>query len=104
MIAIGDFNSNTIWDWYYAELSHSELVKKLGRFGLVSAYHTLRGEQHGQEVTPTQFMYRHLAHPYHLDYAFVSQSLSRSCELLVGNPSEWLTKSDHMPLILTVSL
>ena len=103
-IVIGDFNSNTIWDGRYAEQSHSELVKKLERFGLVSAYHILRGERHGQEVIPTQFMYRHLANPYHLDYAFVSQALTRSCELLIGNPGDWLTKSDHMPLILTVSL
>lgn len=84
--------------------THCELLKKLERLGLVSAYHILRGERHGQEVTPTQYMYRHLANPYHLDYAFVSQALTRSCELLIGNPGEWLTKSDHMPLILTVSL
>jgi hypothetical protein len=72
MIVIGDFNSNTIWDRHHREHSHSQLVAKLGRFGLVSAYHTLRGELQGQEVTPTQFMYRHLAQSYHLDYAFVS--------------------------------
>ena len=103
-IAIGDFNSNTIWDSRYSERSHSRLVEKLGRIGLVSAYHTQRGEVQGQEVTPTQFMYRHLAKSYHLDYAFVSHTLSRSCELLIGEPGEWLDKSDHMPLILTLSI
>ncbi len=40
----------------------------------------------------------------HLDFAFVSKALSRSCEFLIGNPSEWIHKSDHMPLILTISL
>jgi endonuclease/exonuclease/phosphatase family metal-dependent hydrolase len=104
MIAIGDFNSNAIWDGRYREYSHSQLVEKLGRLGLVSAYHTLRGELHGQEATPTWYMYRHLARPFHLDYAFVSHALSQSCELLIGEPDEWLHKSDHMPLLLTLAI
>jgi len=104
MIVIGDFNSNTIWDKLHREHSHSQLVEKLGSFRLVSAYHTLRGEIQGQEITPTQFMYRNLAKSYHMDYAFVSPAISRSCELLIGEPSEWLHKSDHMPLILTYSI
>src|SRR5579859_7472679 len=104
MVAIGDFNSNTIWDGRYREQSHSQLVAKLGSLGLVSAYHTLRGELHGQEATPTWYMYRHLANPYHLDYAFVSQALSTSCDLVVGEPGEWLHRSDHMPLVLTLAI
>jgi endonuclease/exonuclease/phosphatase family metal-dependent hydrolase len=104
VIAIGDFNSNTLWDRHYREYSHSNLVKKLESLELVSVYHTLRGEIQGQEATPTQFMYRNLAKSYHLDYAFVSQAMSRSCELLVGEPGEWLRMSDHMPLLLTVSI
>jgi len=104
MIVIGDFNSNTIWDKLHREHSHSQLVEKLGSFRLVSAYHTLRGEIQGQEITPTLFMYRNLAKSYHIDYAFVSPAISRSCELLIGEPSEWLHKSDHMPLILTLSI
>lgn len=104
VIIMGDFNSNSIWDRLYRERSHSGLVEKLERLGLVSAYHTLRGERQGQEVTPTQFMYRNMAKPYHLDFAFVSQALSRSYELIIGDPGEWLHQSDHMPLILTISL
>ncbi len=104
VIAIVDFNSNTIWDGRYSEYSHTELVAKLGRSGLVSAYHALRGELHGQETTPTWYLYRHLARPYHLDYAFVSQALSTSCDLVVGEPGEWLHRSDHMPLVLTVAI
>ena len=104
MIVIGDFNSNTIWDRLYHERSHSELVEKLDRLGFVSVYHTLRGEIQGQELTPTQFMYRNLAKSYHLDFAFVSKAISRSCELIIGEPGEWLQKSDHMPLLLTISL
>jgi endonuclease/exonuclease/phosphatase family metal-dependent hydrolase len=103
-IVMGDFNSNAIWDRRCREYSHSALVSKLADLGLVSAYHTLRGERQGQEVTPTQFMYRHLAKPYHLDYAFVSHLLSRSCRLHVGEPGTWLPLSDHMPLLLTLSL
>ena len=104
VIIVGDFNSNTMWDTLHRERSHSGLVEKLGSLGLVSVYHTLHGERQGQEVTPTQFMYRNITKPYHLDFAFVSQALSSSCELIIGKPSEWITKSDHMPLILTVPL
>ena len=104
VIIIGDFNSNSIWDTLYRERSHSGLVEKLERLGLVSVYHTLRGEVQGQEMIPTQFMYRNRAKSYHLDYAFVSKALSSSCELLIGEPGEWISKSDHMPLILTISL
>jgi endonuclease/exonuclease/phosphatase family metal-dependent hydrolase len=103
-VFIGDFNSNTRWDPLHRKWSHSSLVEKLGRLGLVSVYHTLRGERQGEEVTPTQFMYRNLTKSYHLDFAFVSQELLSTCELIIGNPSEWLAKSDHMPLLLTLSL
>ena len=103
VIIMGDFNSNTIWDARYREQSHSLLVEKLARLGLVSAYHLLRGERQGQEVTPTHYLYRHVARPYHLDYAFVSQTLCHSCDLLIGSPGEWLTHSDHMPLVLTLA-
>ena len=103
-ILIGDLNSNTRWDALYRALSHSRLVDKLGTLGLASVYHSLRGERQGEEVTPTQYMYRHLTKPYHLDFAFVSQALLSTCELVIGNPSDWLAKSDHMPLLLTLSL
>ncbi|HLZ55879.1 MAG TPA: endonuclease/exonuclease/phosphatase family protein [Ktedonosporobacter sp.] len=101
---IGDFNSNTIWDTNHRQLSHSKLVEKLDGIGLVSVYHTLRGEIQGKELTPTQFMYRNISKPYHLDFVFVSKTLSCSCELSIGEPSEWISRSDHMPLILTVSV
>ena len=35
MIVIGDFNSNTRWDPLHRKWSHSRLVEKLGRLGLV---------------------------------------------------------------------
>lgn len=104
MIVIGDFNSNAIWDKRYSAYSHSELVKKLGTFELMSMYHHQRAEMHGEETIATQYMYRNLAKPYHLDYAFVSKEISMSCELHIGAPEKWLQQSDHMPLILTLSL
>jgi len=103
-VFMGDFNSNTRWDLLHRKWSHSSLVEKLGRLGLVSVYHSLRGERQGEEVTPTQFMYRDVMKPYHLDFAFVSQELLATCELMIGNPGEWLAKSDHMPLLLTLAL
>ena len=80
------------------------LVEKLGRLGFVSVYHSLHGERQGEEVTSTQFMYRNLTKSYHLDFAFVSHELLSTCELVIGNTSEWLTKSDHRLLLLTISV
>ena len=103
-IAIGDFNSNAIWDSKYSERSHSRLVEKFARLEMVSAYHALTGDEQGMERAPTQYMYRQQAKPFHLDFAFVSCRLVRDARLEIGDPGEWLGLSDHMPLILDVRI
>ena len=53
-VIAGDLNSNTIWDKPGWRINHSTKVRILEEnFGLVSAYHTIRGEAHGQESEPT---------------------------------------------------
>ena len=49
-VIAGDLNSNTIWDKPGWRINHSTKVKILEEsFGLVSAYHAIRGEAHGKE-------------------------------------------------------
>lgn len=104
-VAMGDFNANAIWDHEHPEdQNHSALVAKLDRLGLVSAYHAYRAEAHGAERTPTFFSYRHRHRPYHLDYCFIPKSwLSRVTAVRVGRHASWASRSDHMPLSLTLT-
>ncbi len=99
-VAAGDFNSNSVWDDEHGELSHSCLVARLASLGLASAYHAVTGERQGEESQPTQFMYRHRDKAFHLDYIFATASLLPDARLTVGDPEEWLSQSDHMPMVL----
>ena len=99
-LVIGDFNSNTIWDTSYARYSHSALVEKLEQLQLRSVYHAQAQEQQGRETISTFYLYRHPDKGYHLDYAFVSQSLLEKTALTIPDPGTWLQRSDHLPLLL----
>lgn len=98
-IISGDFNSNAIWNKRYPKGNHSDVVKFLNNNELYSLYHAATGEEQGKESAPTFFMYRKNNKTYHLDYAFLSQTLlvkPNSFEL--GTRKNWLNISDHLPL------
>ena len=58
-VIAGDLNSNTIWDKPGWRINHSTKVRILEEsFGLVSAYHAIRGEAHGAESEPTALLAR----------------------------------------------
>lgn len=98
-ILIGDFNSNSIWDHKRKEGHHRDLVDFLAKRKIHSLYHLQEGEEHGEEKTPTQYMYRHEDKPYHLDYCFASEALiSKQTSIAIGDYENWIEWSDHMPL------
>ncbi len=101
-LAIGDFNSNTIWDAAFAGSSHSDLVAKLERLQMRSVYHAQTQEPQGKETISTFYLYRHADKGYHIDYAFVSQRLLEKTVLTIPEPSKWLPRSDHLPLLLDI--
>ncbi|HWS83089.1 MAG TPA: hypothetical protein VN207_02395 [Ktedonobacteraceae bacterium] len=103
-IVIGDFNSNTIWDKEHLGQSHSNLVKQLEHLHLRSIYHYQTQEKQGDEKTFTLYMYRHPDKGYHIDYAFLSKNLLDKTHLLIPDSKAWLRVSDHIPLILDISL
>ena len=103
-LAIGDFNSNTIWDAAHAGFSHSALVEKLEQFQMRSVYHTQSREPQGKETVSTFYLYRHPDKGYHLDYAFISLGLLEHTSLTIPDPSRWLQRSDHLPLLLDIHL
>jgi endonuclease/exonuclease/phosphatase family metal-dependent hydrolase len=103
-IAIGDFNSNSIWDTHNPGSSHSALVEKLEQLHMRSAYHAQTQEAQGRERDSTFFLYRHRDKGYHIDYAFISQSLLDRAALTILDPVTWLQRSDHLPLLLDIHL
>jgi hypothetical protein len=103
-VAIGDFNSNTMWDLAHAGSSHSALVEKLEQLQMRSVYHVQTQQQQGRETVSTFYLYRHPDKGYHIDYAFVSQSLLEQTALTIPDPSQWLQRSDHLPLLLDIHL
>lgn len=103
-IAMGDFNSNTIWDAAFPGGSHSDLVEKLAQLQMSSVYHAQTQEAQGEESISTFYLYRHQDKGYHLDYTFVSHRLLENAHLTIGDERIWLKRSDHLPLILDIHL
>jgi exonuclease III len=102
----GDFNSNTIWDKPLRIGNHSTCVDELAAIGLVSLYHLSRNEQQGAESEPTFYLYRQTARSFHIDFVFAhaDRVAPGNFSLEVGSPGDWLTASDHMPMMADLHL
>ncbi|MFT3935878.1 MAG: hypothetical protein QM726_19775 [Chitinophagaceae bacterium] len=102
-ILIGDFNSNTIWDRKRRISNHSNVVKLLEEKKIFSTYHLFHKQKQGQEQHPTLYMYRHQDKPYHLDYCFVSEDMSKKLQSVeIGDYAFWSKYSDHVPVMVTI--
>jgi exonuclease III len=95
-VIAGDFNSNPVFRPNGKK--HLELVDILTQAGFESVYHRQARQAHGQEKTPTFYLHRNLAKPYHIDYVFCDSE--RAASIAVGTPGDWLSLSDHMPLVV----
>lgn len=102
VIMMGDFNSNAIWDKLDRWWNHSDVVRELSDIKIESLYHVLFNEQQGEETRPTFYMHRKEKRPYHIDYAFCSHELLQKSSLQIGNATDWIELSDHMPLIIDI--
>ena len=102
VLLLGDLNSNAIWDKKYRIGNHSDVVQVLATLGIESLYHAFYKVDHGREPEPTFFLYRQRERSYHLDYIFASQPLRQQLrDVQVGTFDEWMTLSDHCPVICT---
>lgn len=106
-IVAGDFNSNLIWDKPGWRNNHMTNVETMRTMGLVSAYHAIRSEAHGEEREPTLYWRdRKKDGPtYHIDYVFLPESwIARVTELAIGGFEDWCGAglSDHVPVVVEV--
>lgn len=106
VVVAGDFNTAAALDGARGVRAHLDVVDALGEFGLASAWHHLAGCEHGEESRGTFHMYRHATStPLHLDYCFVPIDWLPKLRLAwIGPLDPWLSRSDHLPLVVDVSL
>lgn len=104
-IVVGDFNSNSKWDADYGLTSHSAAVDRFRKLGLESAYHKFYGELQGAERQPTLWFRKNKGTTYHVDYTFLSRPLvSKLRGVRVGGSEDWLSFSDHAPVVVELGL
>ncbi|SFU16556.1 Exonuclease III [Algoriphagus locisalis] len=105
ILIAGDFNSNVRWDQWDRWWNHSDVIRELQERNVDSLYHFYFGEQQGTEQQPTFFLQRNLNKPYHIDYIFGSSSLRDKLQKIeIGKIENWITISDHLPMIGEFSL
>jgi exodeoxyribonuclease-3 len=108
-LVAGDLNNNVIWHRPGWRFNHGEAVALLARYGLVSAYHALRGEAQGSEREPTLYWRdrRKDGPTYHIDYVFVPEPwLAHLRAVTVGTFEDWCGAglSDHVPIVVDLAL
>ncbi len=103
-IIAGDFNWNVIWDKnpsfpLYGTLT--DVINLLKQVGIQSVYHTSTNVKFGNEREPTLFFRKNRKTPYHIDYIFASSDLlDHRKQFSIGKYDDWITLSDHMPVML----
>jgi exodeoxyribonuclease III len=104
-IVAGDFNSNSKWDSDYGNQNHSAAVERFRKLGMESAYHVSSGNPQGAERHPTLWFRKNKKTAYHIDYAFLSRPLlSKLRNVVVGRCDDWLSFSDHAPVLVELDL
>ena len=105
IILTGDFNSNKIWDRKHRIGNHSAVVDKLANKNIFSIYHNHLQEDQGKESIPTFYLQRNKNKPYHIDYCFASEDiLNKLINFEIGTYENWISHSDHSPLIVDFNL
>lgn len=100
-VILGDFNSNQRSSPRGRMGNHAVLAANLQVLGLTSAYHFATGEKSGMETRPTFYHGRKAEQSGHIDYVFIpTRWIRRLKGVEVGNPNEWLSYSDHCPVMV----
>ena len=103
-IVIGDFNDGPIFDAGHHG-SFARTTELLGTAGYTSLYHAWTLEPYGAETVASLFHQRHRDKPFLIDHAFVpTWWLPFVSGFSIGGPEPWLERSDHMPVVVELTL
>lgn len=99
VIIAGDLNNGPRWDNHkFHRNNFSFIYNELRDRGLSSSYHSYFSESLGEEELPTHYHHRNLGKPFHIDYVFTKGVAIKN--VVVGEFKNWITYSDHMPIIV----
>ena len=99
VIIAGDFNANTVLPATSRNYRFRDFVRRAEDMWLTSLYHEFTREAHGNESSPTFFLYHHEQKPHHIDFLFGSANFrTRLEEIKVGSFQDWHKLSDHVPI------
>lgn len=99
VIIAGDLNNGPRWDnKNFHRNNFSFIYSELRGRGLSSSYHSYFSEAFGDEQYPTHFHHRKLDKPFHIDYVFTKGFSVKN--VVVGEFKNWITHSDHIPIIV----
>jgi exonuclease III len=103
-VICGDFNSNSSFRPRKVR-NHAAVVAMLEEKNILSAYHSFFSEEHGEETRPTHYFWHRESRPFHIDYVFLPRKWIPSLnQVTVGTYRRWRALSDHVPLIVDLSL
>lgn len=100
-VLLGDFNANAS----YRGNNWKDLLELLTSLGLSSAYHRFANQSFGSEKDPTHFHAGDPLCPFHLDYCFVPEAwVPHVVNVGIGTYDDWGKISDHVPVVVDLSL
>ena len=73
------------------------------KYNVVSAYHQFHKEEFGKEKQKSLCFRKNSRERYHIDYVLLPQPwIDRVTAVSIGDHGDWLSLSDHMPLLVTI--
>ncbi|WP_339173306.1 endonuclease/exonuclease/phosphatase family protein [Solibacillus sp. FSL R5-0691] len=109
VIIMGDFNLEKRVTSSYSGLGgkggYNKIIDLFNSFNLTSCYHHINKEEYGMESKYTYYHHQNLEKPFHIDYCLVSKEyIPFIRKFSIGEVSEYLSVSDHSPLIFESEL
>lgn len=109
VMVVGDFNIDQKLPASYSGIQGKEgfsrIIELLRSHEIESSYHHIYKESFGSEGKGTYYHHKKIDKPFHIDYCFVSKELLKNTQAFyLGEKEEWGWLSDHVPLIIEVSI
>ena len=103
VVIAGDFNNGPRWDLKrFHRNNFRSIHEELTRREFRSSYHEAFSEAPGSESLSTHFHQRNSDKGYHIDYVF--HKGYNVDQVQVGEYSEWNQTSDHVPLVVRLTV